>query len=81
MEGDAKRREEIRSAVVLGDPAEKIIQFAKENGIDMIVIGSRGLGGVKRSLLGSVSSEVHDLAECKSSMGSSPKAKVERSMA
>ena len=40
------------------------LQFAKNNDIDMIVIGSRGLGKIKGLLLGSVSSKVCHLAEC-----------------
>jgi nucleotide-binding universal stress UspA family protein len=50
--------------VFSGDPVEEIIQFAKNNDIDMIVIGSRGLGKIKGLLLGSVSSKVCHLAEC-----------------
>ena len=46
-----------------GDPAEMIIEYAKENGFDMIVIGSRGLGKVKGFLLGSVSSKVCHAAD------------------
>jgi len=53
-----------KSMVFRGDPAEEIIQFAKNNDIDMIVIGSRGLGKIKGLLLGSVSSKVCHLAEC-----------------
>lgn len=53
-----------KSAVFRGDPAEEIIKFAKTNDIDMIVIGSRGLGKIKGLLLGSVSSKVCHLAEC-----------------
>ena len=53
-----------KSMVFSGDPVEEIIQFAKNNDIDMIVIGSRGLGQIKGLLLGSVSSKVCHLAEC-----------------
>jgi nucleotide-binding universal stress UspA family protein len=53
-----------KSMVFRGDPAEEIIQFARNNDIDMIVIGSRGLGQIKGLLLGSVSSKVCQLSEC-----------------
>ncbi len=46
-----------------GDPAETIIEYAKEHGFDMIVIGSRGLGKVKGFFLGSVSSKVCHAAD------------------
>jgi nucleotide-binding universal stress UspA family protein len=43
---------------LLGDPASKILEYAQENGIDLIVIGHRGLGptqgflgGVARKLV------------------------------
>lgn len=47
-----------------GDPAGEIVKFAGENNIDHIVIGSRGLGNVKGTLLGSVSSKVIHSAKC-----------------
>ncbi len=41
-------------------PAQVIVDKAKETGADLIVMGSRGLSGLKRVLLGSTSSEVID---------------------
>ncbi|WP_347861959.1 universal stress protein [Salimicrobium sp. PL1-032A] len=41
-----------------GNPGEKICSYAEENDVDLVVIGSRGLGGVKKFLLGSVSNNV-----------------------
>jgi nucleotide-binding universal stress UspA family protein len=52
------------SHYVTGDPARQIVEFAKENDIDLIVIGSRGLSGLKEIMLGSVSHKVSQLAEC-----------------
>lgn len=54
---------EIQKDVVEGDPAETILNYAQQGGFDMIVIGSRGLGGVKSLMLGSVSSKVCHAAE------------------
>ena len=53
----------IETSVLEGDPAESIIDFAKEYDFDMIVIDSRGLRSVKGVLLGSVSSKVCHLAD------------------
>lgn len=41
-----------------GHPAEKILKLAKTGGYDLIIMGSRGLGGLKKTLLGSVSNAV-----------------------
>lgn len=41
-----------------GPPAETILDYAKKNGADLIVIGSRGLGGIREFVLGSVSHNV-----------------------
>ena len=41
-----------------------IVDFAEENNIDLIVIGTRGRSGFKRLLLGSVASHVVTYAHC-----------------
>jgi nucleotide-binding universal stress UspA family protein len=41
-----------------GDPAHEIVAAAEECGSDLIVTGSRGLGGIERLLLGSVARNV-----------------------
>lgn len=46
-----------------GEPAEKIVETAERGNFDLIVMGSRGLGG-RVSTLGSVSSRVVDKACC-----------------
>jgi nucleotide-binding universal stress UspA family protein len=47
-----------------GDPAEVIIQVANEQQADLIIVGNSGLTGIKRFLLGSVSSKVSHHAPC-----------------
>ncbi len=42
----------------------EVIQYASEENVDLIVIGTRGLGGFKKLLLGSVSSGVVTHADC-----------------
>jgi nucleotide-binding universal stress UspA family protein len=49
---------EIDKRLEFGTPAESIIQLAKHENFDLIVLGSRGLSSVKRYLLGSVSEDV-----------------------
>ena len=47
-----------------GSPAVVILDFAESNDIDLIVMGSRGLGVVKGVLLGSVSQYVVEQSKC-----------------
>lgn len=44
--------------MIQGPPAEVILEYAKQNEMDLIVIGSRGLGGIREFVLGSVSHNV-----------------------
>ncbi|MEF2967822.1 universal stress protein [Paenibacillus sp. M1] len=44
--------------MIQGAPAESILDYVKEHGNDVIVIGSRGLGGIREFVLGSVSHNV-----------------------
>ncbi|MCR6546006.1 universal stress protein [Dehalobacterium formicoaceticum] len=50
--------------VIEGDPAEEILREAENQNVDVIVIGSRGLSGVTRFFLGSVSNKVVNHAHC-----------------
>src|SRR5215204_2178097 len=48
----------------IGKPEEEITALAEEIGADLIVVGSRGLGGIRRALMGSVSDSVVRHAHC-----------------
>jgi nucleotide-binding universal stress UspA family protein len=50
--------------VVHGDPREEIPALAEQWTADLVVIGARGLGAVKRLVLGSVSTAVVHAAHC-----------------
>ena len=52
----------IESRVVTGSAADALLQAAREG--DLLVVGSRGLGGFKGLLLGSVSQQVVHHAPC-----------------
>ncbi len=46
-----------------GDPTSEILKYAEENDVDMIVLGSRGLGKLGMLMLGSVSHKVCNIAQ------------------
>lgn len=43
----------VKRIIQVGDPAEVVVELAKREAVDLIVIGTRGLLGVKRVVLGS----------------------------
>ena len=45
----------IERIIKKGHPSKVILDLSKSIGVDLIVVGSRGIGGVKEFLLGSVS--------------------------
>ncbi|WP_433623167.1 universal stress protein [Halomicrococcus sp. NG-SE-24] len=48
----------LSTATELGRPSQVIVEFADENDLDQIVMGSHGRSGVSRILLGSVAETV-----------------------
>jgi nucleotide-binding universal stress UspA family protein len=55
---------EIHADALEGAPAETILEVAKNRGVDLIVMGSRGLGRLTGVLLGSQSQKVVQHATC-----------------
>lgn len=55
---------EVEAHIELGRPEAAIVEFAREEKVDLVVIASRGLGGVQRALLGSVTERVVRSAPC-----------------
>ncbi|WP_108482735.1 universal stress protein [Oceaniglobus ichthyenteri] len=57
--------EDVRGFVRSGRPARAINEFAARHGVDLIIVGSRGLGASGDGyLLGSVSHKVTGLSKC-----------------
>jgi len=50
--------------IAISSVVKEIIEYAEKNKINMIVIGSRGLSGLKKMLLGSVASGVVTYSHC-----------------
>ncbi|ADN35348.1 UspA domain protein [Methanolacinia petrolearia DSM 11571] len=61
MSGDVK----FETKILDGRPGMEIVKFAEKEGIDLIVIGTKGKKGLERLLLGSVAEEVIRSATCK----------------
>jgi nucleotide-binding universal stress UspA family protein len=55
---------DVERSVAIGRPAKEIVSAANEVGVDLMVVGSRGLGQVGRWLLGSVSERVIHEVQC-----------------
>ncbi|WP_071396288.1 universal stress protein [Bacillus tuaregi] len=60
----ADLRNKTRTFLVEGNPGQMILEFVKKNDADLIVMGCRGLGGLKGAFLGSVSHYVVQKAAC-----------------
>jgi len=55
--------ESLRTHALPGDPAEAILQVAREFSADLIVVGNKGMRGTRR-VLGSVPNTISHQAEC-----------------
>ena len=49
---------EAESIVLKGDPAERILNFAEEQNVDLIVVGAHGISKFERLVIGSVSEKI-----------------------
>lgn len=54
----------IETFMVIGSPAQKIVQFSESHSVDLVVMASHGHTGIKRWLLGSVTEKVVRTAPC-----------------
>jgi len=55
---------DVEFAVIRGLPYEEILKFAKEKGVDLIVIGTHGKTGIDRVIFGSTAQRVVRHAQC-----------------
>ncbi|HEY8368046.1 MAG TPA: universal stress protein [Thermodesulfobacteriota bacterium] len=54
----------VRGLVRVGEPSEEIVRAAADEGADLIVMGTAGLGAVGRFLVGSIADRVIRRAHC-----------------
>ncbi len=54
----------VETRVAIGKPAEKILEVAKQEDVDLIIMGTHGRKGLERALFGSVADKVVTGALC-----------------
>jgi nucleotide-binding universal stress UspA family protein len=55
----------LESHVLIGDPSDKIIKFANDEKVNLIIMGTTGLTGIKKIMaIGSVARNVSEKANC-----------------
>jgi len=55
---------QVDTAGVAGDPADALLDVAETKKADLVVVGNRGMSGVKRFVLGSVSNKISHHSPC-----------------
>lgn len=53
-----------KTTILRGEPGPEIVKYANEQGVDIVVIGSRGLNALQEMVLGSVSHKVMKRVNC-----------------
>ncbi len=48
----------VEGVILIGNPAEMLIDYAQKKDADLIVMGTKGMSGIKRFMLGSVAENV-----------------------
>jgi nucleotide-binding universal stress UspA family protein len=64
VEEFSKKFPKLETRVELGSPAEKILEFAQKEKVDMIIMGVHGRKGLDRMIFGSVANQVVKSASC-----------------
>ncbi len=62
----------------MGTPAEVILTMVKEKGIDLVVLGARGIGQIREQMFGSVSHRVMTHASCSTLIIKKPIRKIQQ---
>ncbi|MCA1727431.1 MAG: universal stress protein, partial [Actinobacteria bacterium] len=47
-----------KTKALVGDPAEAMVEYGKKEGVDLVIVGNKGMTGARRFLLGSVPNKV-----------------------
>ncbi len=63
-EAEQRAGRPVRSRVLIGDPAAQILRYVREEGFDLVVVGTHGRTGMSRFVLGSVAERVARRCPC-----------------
>ena len=61
---DARQGLDVDTVILNGNPSLEVIRYAKDHGVDMIVIGTAGRSGVEHMMFGSTAEKVVRGAHC-----------------
>ena len=64
IEDNSEKCKGCTGEVVVGEPAEKIVEIAKAKGSDLVIMCTHGAKGLEKILLGSVTERVLKRADC-----------------
>jgi nucleotide-binding universal stress UspA family protein len=54
----------IKEIVEMGEPHDLIVEWAKDNAVDIVIMSTHGRSGLARMMLGSVTEKVLRKAQC-----------------
>ena len=55
---------DVETVAVEGDPVDELVRVADQRGVDLVVVGNRGLNSLAGRLLGSVPANISQRASC-----------------
>jgi nucleotide-binding universal stress UspA family protein len=61
---EARAGRPVRARLLSGEPAKELVRLAREEGCDLVVVGTHGRTGLRRALMGSVAAAVVREAPC-----------------
>jgi len=61
---EAQGLRDLKTVLLDGDPVDQVVSYCEREGVDLLVVGSRGLSGAGRFFLGSVSDGILHHAHC-----------------
>ena len=61
---EARAGRPVRARLLVGAPAKELVRLAREEGCDLVVVGTHGRTGLRRAVLGSVAAAVVREAPC-----------------